>query len=311
MVLLWKCMLATLGGVRDLERVKRFVREIEGLSPDRGDKKSSFKTSPLDFAHFRREVCAKYPTYVPHDIPDSVLDRLASAVSPQPIRPVSLYNPAGSIPNDPSQNIKQNGPNANLQPGTPAPTPPASPQAKPKKQQFQTDQTRPFVLPFSAANAKRNSKGQATYVPKSIDEAAELYKSHLRISTELWQTWKLREEFIADESGAAKLEAQNGVNGDHSVAGLGNRMSKLTIDDGEEDEGDEAEGPEGAKGQGQDAMHMLKQLEERMRQEQEDARARGDKKGQKRATQRVQDTIRLQRVELLYVRPVPISGLLS
>lgn len=291
-----------MGGMRDIQRVKRFVREIEGLATDRGDKKSSFKISPLDFHNFRQEISAKYPTYIPPDIPDLYLDRIAAAAPPQPVRPPAIYNAAGNIPHDPSANINKQPNGSNLQPGTPAPTPPQSPQQKPKKQQFQTDQSRPFVLPFSAANAKINSGGVLSLVPRSIDEAADLYRSHLRISTELWQTWKVREEFIADETGLAKLEAEARAKERErekdadgaSVNGLDKRMSKLSIGNGAFPDDEEEESVP-------DSLSMLFQLEDQLTREWRASEAQGRGKEAKRKAQRVQDTKRLQRVELLYV----------
>lgn len=34
LLLLWKSLLATIGGAKDIERVKEFVREVESLPPD-------------------------------------------------------------------------------------------------------------------------------------------------------------------------------------------------------------------------------------------------------------------------------------
>lgn len=228
-------MLATLGGMRDVDRVKRMVRTIESLPPDHFTPASSFKVSPLDFHTFRKEIIAKYPTYVSSDVSEIYLARIASAAAPTPIRPSAMYHPANSsIPHDPSVHVKSHN-NNNLQPGTPAPSPPPSPQQKPKKQQFQTDQTRPFVLPFSPANAKLSSSGVPSLVPRSIDEAGELYRNHLRISTELWQTWKVREEFMADESGLARVEAAAEAKTQKSkerdtLQGVTNRLAALSVD---------------------------------------------------------------------------------
>lgn len=156
-----------------------------------------------------------------------MLDRISAAAAPIPVRPTFSYHinanhdPAlpSNIPGPPPANWPHQP-----QPPTPAPSPPPTPPpiinqpippngqgppAKPKKQQFQTDQTRPFPLPFAPANAKR---GRA--VPRAIEEAGELYRRNLRISTELWQAWKVREEFRSDEMGwtkAAEVEREKEV----------------------------------------------------------------------------------------------------
>lgn len=181
-------------------------------------------------------------------------------------------------------------------PGTPAPTPPASPVPKPKKQQFQTDQTRPFVLPFSPANA--GPTGKPRVVPQSIDEASELYKKNIRVSTELWQTFKLREEFMADESGISRAEKveealKQGEDGNGmskaEVNKLSRRLSTLVIEDedGEDNEDDEL-----------DPLEMLKRLEKEFREEEENCR---DEKVRKILVQRREDVQRLERIEILYV----------
>lgn len=154
-----------------------------------------------------------------------MLDRISAAAAPIPVRPTFSYHINAN--HDPSLPSNIPGPppaNWPQQPPTPAPSPPPTPPPiinqptppgaqgppiKPKKQQFQTDQTRPFPLPFAPANAKR---GRA--VPRAVEEAGELYRRNLRISTELWQAWKVREEFRSDEMGwtkAAEVEREKEV----------------------------------------------------------------------------------------------------
>lgn len=205
------------------------------------------KASPPDILAFRNETLAKYPSYTPPaagsllplpaplaplaDNPE-MLDRISAAAAPTPVRPTFSYhinaNHDPSLPSNIPAPPPANWP-GHQQPPTPAPSPPPTPPpiinqpvppgghqlpgvgppAKPKKQQFQTDQSRPFPLPFAPANAKR---GRA--VPRAIEEAGELYRRNLRISTELWQAWKVREEFRSDEMGwtkAAEVEHEREV----------------------------------------------------------------------------------------------------
>ncbi|KAA1069962.1 hypothetical protein PGTUg99_050162 [Puccinia graminis f. sp. tritici] len=301
LLLLWKSMLVTLGGMNDVDRVKKMVRSIESLPPNQSTPSSSFKVSPLDFYTFRKEIITKYPTYVSPDVSEIYLARLAAAAAPTPIRPSAMYHPANStIPHDPSGQIKVL-PNNNLQPGTPAPSPPPSPQQKLKKQQFQTDQTRPFVLPFSTANAKLSSNGVPSLVPRSIDEAGELYMSHLRISTELWQTWKVREEFMADESGLAKVEACAEANSNKSperdpMQNITNRMSSMTMDQVTSFPTNIDDRPPLP-----DSLQMLIELEERIWCDFATAEQLNDHETAQKLKQDALDTRRLQRVELLYV----------
>lgn len=182
-----------------------------------------------------------------------------------------------------------------MQGGTPAPTPPASPAPKLKKQQFQTDQTRPFLLPFSPANAlplpRDSAAGASTStafvsvrkvrsVPKSIDEAGELYERNLRISTELWQTWKVREECRFDEMGVSLAESLPPPAPSSPPV---ERMSALSMQDEEEE---------------MDPLSMLRKLASGMQEEEDveqDDRVRDRIKSQRG------DVLRLERVEVLYV----------
>lgn len=196
------------------------------------------KSSPPDLLEFRNQTLAKYPSYtaptpgslLPLPAPlaalasnPQTLDRLSAAAAPTPVRPTFSYHVNAN--HDPSLPSNQPAPPPASwpaqQPPTPAPSPPPSPApliqlpnggtlggpqaggppAKPKKQQFQTDQTRPFPLPFAPANA---SRGRA--VPRAVEEAGELYRAHLRVSTELWQAWKVREEFTGEEMGLTRAE---------------------------------------------------------------------------------------------------------
>ncbi|CDU22787.1 related to FAR11-protein involved in recovery from cell cycle arrest in response to pheromone [Sporisorium scitamineum] len=194
LLLLWKSLLSCLGGLKDVERCKLLAREIEGLGPiDKSAKRNVLKSDPLDFQDFQNEISVKYPTFEPpkrqdNDLP---LDKLASAIHPIPPRkPFSNHMDGSdrSYPGGPQQ-----GPNGML-PGTPAPSPPPSP--KPNKAKYQTDQTRPFIFPYS-----RQVHGPGRLVPRSIDEASKLYSEYMHVSLELWQTWRVREQSIHEESG--------------------------------------------------------------------------------------------------------------
>lgn len=152
------------------------------------------------------------------------------------------------------------------QPGTPAPTPPQTPQQRPKKLQFQTDPTRPFVFPYSQTSTGPPN----SLVPYAIAEADKLYNSHLFVSLGLYQLWKAREECLREERGL-------GVSG---LIGFSN----LNIDD-EEDEAAEQ------------AMRRDWKYEE----EEEKAREKGDTAGVKLAQDKRAASRRLYRVEVIYV----------
>lgn len=229
------------------------------------------------------------------------LDRIAAAAAPTPVRS-TFFSDANANSNDgldESPAPYQQGPGQPpVQGGTPAPTPPASPVVKPKKQQFQTDQTRPFVLPFSAANA--GPKSRPRLVPRSIDEASELYKANMRVSTELWQTWKLREEYMEEESGIASAEALAAVTEKAATAEvnkLGGRLSSLAIDEEAGDGGEENEEEEDEEDK-MDPLSMLRRLEKSLRMQELEEQ---DTKKAKVIAQKRADVQRLERVELMYV----------
>ncbi|KAJ9479176.1 Factor arrest protein 11 [Pseudozyma hubeiensis] len=194
LLLLWKSLLSCFGGIQDVERCKLLAREIEGLGPiDRSAKRNVLKSDPLDFQDFKHEISVKYPTFEPPERQDNdlPLEKLASAIHPIPARKPFSNHMDGSDRGYPSG--PQQGPNGMI-PGTPAPSPPPSP--KPNKAKYQTDQTRPFIFPYS-----RQVHGPGRLVPRSIDEASKLYNEHMHVSLELWQTWRVREQCIQEESG--------------------------------------------------------------------------------------------------------------
>lgn len=124
-------------------------------------------------------------------------------------------------------------------------------------------------------------------VPRAIEEAGSLYSEHVRISTELWQTVKLREEMISDESGTSQAETDL-VN--QTTAGLGGieaRMAGLRL----------AERGSAVEDDDQDMMdplEMLHQLEQDLRR-----KAKGKGKAEQ---EKAEDVKRLQRIEIFYVR---------
>ena len=252
-------------------------------------------------------MTSKYPTYVPPHvqapIPGLELDHIAAAAAPTPVRSLYFTNALtrGNHSPEPQHPIAPL-PTGTLPP-TPAPTPPPSPSAKPKKQQYQTDQSRPFVLPFSRVNA--GPKGRQRFVPRSIEEAGDLYRRNIRISTELWQTCKVREEYIADETGAghATLSQPSGYNPD-SVADMTNRFGSLGLmEDFNPFNSRETENePIDPR---LDPLQMLFRLEDSVRIDLNASEA--DRPQQKKLLRRISNIKRLQRVEQIYVRLIRVS----
>lgn len=129
----------------------------------------------------------------------------------------------------------------------------------------------------------------------------------MRVSTELWQTWKLREEYMADESGILKAEAVAASfgmgerakskgkgkppgGGKEDANRLSRRMEALSMEDDEELPEEEQDR--------MDPLVMLQIIAKKMQLEEE---AEEDEKKKKLLRQRRVDVQRLEKVEVLYV----------
>ena len=298
--MLWKTILTTCGGVRELTRCKKLTRELCGLSPDEDNSNLPIKSSPIDFITFRQETFVKYPTFTPVPGSEQPAVKLADAFSPIPVRPhyhhqdhhSQGYNHPEGFSNAPYGLPR---PPLNHAPGplpaTPAPTPPPSP--KPKKQQYQTDQSRPFVFPFSSRSFLRNGK----LVPFAIDEADRLYERHMHIGGALWQMAKTREECILDESGLDNFpNRHDGAFDTGSFAPWSNDKHYSAVSTtGGNDEGDKFVD-----------LVLLDQKIAEAESAIKKAQASGDRSERRRAQERKEDLVRLKRVEAIYVRELNI-----
>ena len=228
------------------------------------------------------------------------MDRIAQASAPTPLRPLYPYTQSVST-SDASKPVDGGpGPNGGPQPTTPAPTPPPSP--KPKKQQYQTDQSRPFVLPFSEARS-----GKLRVVPRSVEEAGELYRRNMRVSTELWQTTKVREEYIGDETGIAASFANAHISTPADADTFGaadDEVAPWPRRGGSRATSASAMSAGSAKSMARsapprpDPLSMLERLESSLR----DDIPRKQGKALAQLEERISDVRRLQRIELIYVR---------
>ncbi|WRT66139.1 uncharacterized protein IL334_003092 [Kwoniella shivajii] len=269
LLLLWKTLLACLGGMKEVAKARALSRELSGLPPEN---KNFTKATPGDISTWRRDTAVKYPTFAP---PASVVagvsnEKLAEGIRPIPSRP--NYH-STEIPNS-SQGNQTNGTSSTSAPlpGTPAPSPPPSP--KPKKQQYQTDPSRPFVFPYSRSSII----APTSLVPFAISEADKLYHRHEYISLGLYQLWQTREECMREERGLGK----NGLIG----------FTSNQWDDGEEEDEES-----------QEAMRRDWKYEE----EEMDALNQGNKEAARLAREKRSAARRLHRVEIIYKNTLPIQ----
>lgn len=183
-LLLWKSVLATLGGASAIDSAKARTRQKEGLGARSKDAMRS-PTTPDDIRQFSAELAAKYPTLLHAGALQRLhaAEELAMATQPLPARHAHDEHAA---PPPSAGNGNGNG-NGN---GASAPLP-----MRQGKLKFQTDQSRPFVLPYAPEQAMRDA------VPASIQEALQLYGSHLYIDTGVWQTCAVREQLVSEMQG--------------------------------------------------------------------------------------------------------------
>ncbi|KAG9028376.1 Factor arrest protein 11 [Tulasnella sp. JGI-2019a] len=296
LLLFWKTLLTCLGGIRDLQRVKKLSRELSGI-PSIRDSAAIIKSSPTEFATFRSETAVKYPTFSPPPMPELPADRLAAALSPIPVRQHYHHNEDDSGPQRFS--APQSQPPQPPQPATPAPTPPQSP--KPKKQMYQTDQTRPFLFPFSRI------RGQQRLVPFAIEEADHLYAKHMHVSLALYQMWRTREDCILDESGLQNLPPS--VSGDLGPGGssLTDRkwsivsLPSTTFSRSAQADPEQDDVPETALPDQVLLQNALKEADEAIIKAEQD----GSKSERRKAKERREDILRLMRVEAIYKATLP------
>ncbi|XP_014551565.1 hypothetical protein COCVIDRAFT_112545 [Bipolaris victoriae FI3] len=218
-LLLWKTMLVTFGGLREVDKVKEQFRD-SNLDSEDSKGHPLITASPLDYHLFRQEISSKYPAYNP----------------PPPLFPLepennSILPPLKNHPNKVAGNHvfgsglgDTNGNTTSIlhQPihiATPAPSPPPSP-AGPggkggKKQNYQTNQMFPFLYPpLDESSNKLGGKGstdlqdllcgrkwEGSDIPTSIMEAAELFSKRMKATRAMKQLWEERVAFMKYERG--------------------------------------------------------------------------------------------------------------
>lgn len=207
-------------------KVRPYIPSLDSTVPN-GGIALPIKSTPVDIEIFHQETTVKYPTFaapstdpVIPSVPISTA-KLAEAYTPIPVRHHyhhDEHDPHSSMLHHGHQGHpfhphgSQSGFRGVPQSATPAPSPPPSP--KPTKKQYQTDQNRPFLFPFSrSAGGGRYGRRDARdgqLVPFAIDEAERLYKRHMYVSLSLWQMWRTREECMTTESGLEYMPGSEG-----------------------------------------------------------------------------------------------------
>ncbi|TKA24127.1 hypothetical protein B0A50_06867 [Salinomyces thailandicus] len=225
LLLAWKTILVTFGGIKDVEHVKALLREGEEEKDVRGQ--PVITASPLDYHLFRQEISSKYPAYQPPP-PLFPLEPENNSILP----PLKHRRPSYASASDAAFTGAPNVGTGSImhQPvhiATPAPSPPPSP-AGPgkagKKQNYQTNQMFPFLYPPLDENSSElGGKGstqlqdalvgrrwEGSDVPASILEAAELFAKRMRATRAMKQLWEVRVDFMKFERGWKPDGEENG-----------------------------------------------------------------------------------------------------
>lgn len=212
--LFWKALLLILGNMDDVNTVKEAVAETLQFE---GRKDELITASPLDYHIFRQEITSKYPAYIP---PTPLLPLDNGEVNIYPAlhtsQPRSVQNGIITMPPNAT-----GGGSILHQPvhiATPAPSPPPSPAVggkAGKKQNYQTNQSFPFMYPpLDSSSSGAGGKGAAgvlsqtvgrkfegSEIPVSILEAGELFAQRMKMTRAMRQLWEEREAFIKSERG--------------------------------------------------------------------------------------------------------------
>lgn len=170
---------------RDLAKVY-LKKRLNIISDD--DDPNKLTASPIDFHTYRQELTTRYPSFIP---PPSTL--------PKNFEDTSSLTQFISIPkNQPPRQMNasnQNPPNIHI--ATPIPSPSTSPNLMENKnikgkRLIQSNFVYPLIYPIG---------NDEEIVPKSIQEATELFVSRVRDKIHLIQLWDEFDHFVKQERG--------------------------------------------------------------------------------------------------------------
>ena len=217
LLLCWKTILVTFGGIAEVEQVKSSVHARKDKEDVDARGQPVITASPLDYHLFRQEISSKYPAYQP-PAPLFPLEPENNSILP----PLKHRRPSFAAIDTAFTGAPAVGTQSIMhQPvhiATPAPSPPPSP-AGPgkagKKQNYQTNQMFPFLYPpLDPASSELGGKGttqlqdalvgrkwEGSDIPTSILEAAELFAERMRATRAMKQLWEARVDFMKFERG--------------------------------------------------------------------------------------------------------------
>ncbi|KAF2478650.1 hypothetical protein BDY17DRAFT_349694 [Neohortaea acidophila] len=216
-LLAWKAILVSVGGIKDVERVKSSLREDKDKDKVDVAGQPLITASPLDYHLFRQEISSKYPAYQAPPPLFPLEPENNSILPPLKHRSLSYASSDSAYMGAPSVGTES----IMHQPvhiATPAPSPPPTPGGPGKagkKQNYQTNQMFPFLYPpldlssneiggkgdTQLQDALVGRKWMGSDVPASILEAAELFSKRMRATRAMKQLWEARVDFMRYERG--------------------------------------------------------------------------------------------------------------
>lgn len=225
LLLYWKSLLLTFGGLEKVEEIKRAFEGPE-LEDSLKDDRHRITASPLDYHMFRQEIISKYPAFDPPQ-PLFPFEPDQNSILP-PFQDYDRFDDdIQRLPGAGSTTLGRNNASILHQPvhiATPAPSPPPSP-AGPggkgiKKQNYQTNQMFPFLYPpLEESSNDLGGKGSTALqdlmvgrkwhgsdIPASILEAANLFAQRMKATRAMKQMWEERVRFMRYERGYGSFD---------------------------------------------------------------------------------------------------------
>ncbi|KAG2183116.1 hypothetical protein INT44_006097 [Umbelopsis vinacea] len=178
LLVVWKTMLVSFGGREEIERTHNIIRQYFSL-PEVKFQGTITRSTPLDLHAFSQEIVTKYPTYTLPPFPGHV--QRPELIKPSSALQSLLTGNHGSSPNPPSLVATSKAQGNAGKSGT-------SPQQTKRVNGYsQNGHKEPLVLPFSSWDMD---------VPRSIQEAGEMYTEHMYVSLATLQILWERERGI-------------------------------------------------------------------------------------------------------------------
>lgn len=225
LLLAWKTILLTFGGIEDVAAIKKAMIDPPNVEEDKS--KIAITASPIDYHLFRQEIISKYPAYNPPPTTFPFDPESNSIVPPLQDHSSRSSSMSSHMLEGGPGNVQAQDTSIIQQPihiATPAPSPPPSPGGPGKgmkKQNYQTNQMFPFLYPpldetsndlggrgsTELQDLLAGRKWSGKDIPTSILEAADLFSQRIKATPAMKQLWEERVRFLKFERGQDEIDA--------------------------------------------------------------------------------------------------------